>query len=177
MCLYPKNDEQEADMSNTETPKIEHVCFTGHRNLDAAHATLIPSVLEQILRTLIRHGATNFYAGGALGFDTVAAIAVLRLKKEFPHIKLALILPCKTQTKMWGENDRAVYNAILECADSIEYVHENYTSYCMHDRNRRLVDCADLCVAYCEHNGGGTAYTMAYALKQNKEVINISDLI
>jgi uncharacterized phage-like protein YoqJ len=62
---------------------------------------------------LIRHGATHFYAGGALGFDTIAALTVLRLKKLYPQIKLCLILPCKNQTKMWSESDRAIYEGIL----------------------------------------------------------------
>ncbi len=163
--------------NNIDTQKIEHVCFTGHRNIDSEHAQHIPAILDQILRTLIRHGATCFYAGGALGFDTVAAIAVLRLKREFPHLKLNLILPCKDQTRNWNENDRAIYDAILERADSVEYACSHYTSYCMHERNRRLVDSAQLCVAYCAHNGGGSAYTMGYALKNEKEVINLADLI
>lgn len=159
------------------TKQIKHVCFTGHRSIDAAHSPLIPTLLDQILRTLIRHGATHFYAGGALGFDTVAAIAVIKLKKEFPHIKLDLILPCKNQTKMWSESDRAVYDAILTQADSVEYVRELYTSYCMHERNRKLVDSAEICVAYCAHSGGGSAYTVSYALKSEKEVINVADLL
>ena len=163
--------------NNIDNQIIEHVCFTGHRSIEPAHARLIPGILDQILRTLIRHGATFFYAGGALGFDTVAAIAVLRLKKEFPHIKLNLILPCKDQARNWNETNRAIYEAILEQADSVEYASSHYTSYCMHDRNRRLVDSAQLCIAYCEHSGGGSAYTMGYALKNEKEVINLADLI
>lgn len=161
----------------TNSQKIERVCFTGHRSIDPARAYLIPPLLDQILRTLIRLGATQFYTGGALGFDTIAAIAVLKLKTEFPHIKLNLILPCKNQTKMWEEKDREIYNAILESADSVEYICEHYTSYCMHERNRRLVDSAEICIAYCEHSGGGSAYTMSYALKKEKEVINVADLI
>ena len=157
--------------------KIEHVCFTGHRSIDPPRASLILPLLDQILRSLIRLGATQFYAGGALGFDTIAAIAVLKLKKDFPDVRLNLILPCKNQTKMWNDKDRAIYDSILQAADSVEFVCENYTSYCMHERNRRLVDSSQICIAYCEHSGGGSAYTMSYALKKEKEVLNIADLI
>ena len=163
--------------NNSDTKIIERVCFTGHRNIDSAHAQLIPTLLDQILRTLILNGASDFYAGGALGFDTVSAISILRLKKEFPHIKLNLILPCKEQSQKWNESDRAIYDAILERSDSVEYACSHYTSYCMHERNRRLVDSAQLCVAFCEHSGGGSAYTMGYALKNEKEVINLADFL
>ena len=154
-----------------------HVCFTGHRSLEPEKANAIFGTLEQLLHALINHGATHFYAGGALGFDTIAALTVLRLKQTYPHIKLCLVLPCKNQTKMWNNSDRAIYESILANADSVEYVSESYTAHCMHDRNRRLVDISDICIAYCEHSGGGTAYTMAYALKSEKELVNIADLI
>ena len=157
--------------------KTTRVCFTGHRSIEPEKATVIFRALEQLLHTLIRHGATHFYAGGVLGFDTIAALTVLRLKKLYPQIQLCLILPCKNQTKMWSESDRAIYEGILTNADSVEYVSDTYTSHCMHDRNRRLVDSADICIAFCEHNGGGTAYTMAYALKNDKELVNIADLL
>ena len=162
-------------MPNENT--ITRVCFTGHRSIEPERASAIFVSLEQLLKSLIHHGATRFYAGGALGFDTIAALTVLHLKKIHPQIKLCLILPCKSQTKMWSTSDRKIYDRILENADTVEYVGETYTSHCMHDRNRRLVDSADICIAFCEHNGGGTAYTMAYALKNDKELVNIADFI
>ena len=164
-------------MLQTEQSKIaKHVCFTGHRSIDPNIAPKLTQVLERVLTMLIENGATHFYAGGALGFDTIAALAVIKLRKKYPQVKLCLILPCKTQAKMWSDLDKYIYNEILTSADSVEYVHESYTSTCMHERNRRLVDSAQLCIAYCEHNGGGTAYTVAYALKKQQELINIADL-
>ncbi len=160
-----------------ESGKVENVCFTGHRELQCCRTDEIKLMLKQTVRILISHGAHRFSAGGALGFDTVAALCVLECKKEFPHISLELILPCKNQTKNWSESDKALYNKILSLADHVEYIHESYTSTCMHDRNRRLVDKSDICVAYLEHSGGGTAYTVAYALKHDKEVINVAELI
>ena len=162
-------------MPNSYTPT--RGCFTGHRSIDTARSPSISCTLNGVVQSLINHGATDFYTGGALGFDTLAALTVLRLRHICPNIRLHLILPCKTQTKMWSERDKFVYEQILLSADSVEYVQESYTSGCMHERNRRLVDNAELCVAYCEHSGGGTAYTVAYALKNEKELINIADLI
>ena len=157
--------------------QLSRVCFTGHRSIDTALSPAISCTLSGVLQSLIDHGATDFYAGGALGFDTIAALTVLKLRRICPDIKLHLILPCKTQTKMWSERDKFVYEQILSAADSVEYVQVSYTSGCMHERNRRLVDISDICIAFCEHSGGGTAYTVAYALKNEKELINIADLI
>ena len=152
-------------------------CFTGHREIANNTAYLIPSVLKDVLRKLISRGATRFLTGGAMGFDTIAALCVLELKEEFPQVKLELILPCRDQTRLWNEQNRSIYNMILERADRAEYLHDKYSSSCMHDRNRRLVDLSDVCVSFCIHSGGGSAYTMAYALSLEREVINIADII
>ena len=153
------------------------LCFTGHREIENNSPETIAHVLNQTVRILISHGARRFLTGGALGFDTMAALCVLEQKKEFPDITLELILPCKNQAKRWNDFDRSLYDSILGRADRVIYLHELYNSTCMHDRNRRLVDEGDICVAFLEHSGGGTAYTVAYALKQGKEVINIAELM
>ena len=62
-----------------------------------------------------------FGAGGALGFDTLAAQCVLSLKNQYTHIKLILVLPCITQTKGWSENDIAIYEEIKSQADKVVY--------------------------------------------------------
>ena len=60
-----------------------------------------------------------FGAGGALGFDTLAAQCVLSLRKRYSHIKLILVLPCTTQTKGWSKDDIAVYEEIKSQADKV----------------------------------------------------------
>ena len=156
---------------------IEAVCFTGHRSIERNAALLIPQTLKALLEELIQRGACRFRVGGAIGFDTVAALCVLELQEKHPGISLDLVLPCRDQTKLWNEQNRAVYEYILSAASSVEYVSEHFTSWCMHERNRRLVDESQVCIAYLSHSGGGTAYTFAYALEQGLEVINLYDSI
>ncbi len=158
--------------------KIQAVCFTGHREIEKSVAINLPHHIKQAIRETIARGATRFLAGGAVGFDTIAAICVLELRDtEFPHISLELILPCRSQSAKWNEINKMVYCSILDRADRVEYLHESYTSSCMHDRNRRLVDLCDVVFAFCTHSGGGTAYTMGYALKQGREVVNVAEFI
>ena len=155
--------------------RITSVCFTGHRDIEPSEAKNVPALLKSIIKESISRGATRFLAGGAVGFDTIAALCVLELKREFPDITLELILPCTNQAQKWSERNRMVYEMIIERADRVEYLHQTYTPNCMHDRNRRLVDEADLVIAYLSHSGGGTAYTVAYALQNDKELINVYD--
>ena len=96
-----------------------------------------------------------FGAGGALGFDTLAAQCVLSLRKRYSHIKLILVLPCTTQTKGWSKDDIAVYEEIKSQADKVVYT--------SHD-----------CRAYLTQEKGGTAYTVNYARQNNVQVINLA---
>ena len=159
--------------------RIESVCFTGHRMLSRDEREKLSRLLETMLKNLIvNYGTHTFVAGGALGFDTLAAECVLRLKREYPKIRLELILPCPDQAKRWRSDEKALYREILERADSHTYVSPYYYDGCMHERNRRMVDSAKLCMAYCRRGAsGGTAYTVDYAQIKDVMVVNLADLI
>ena len=151
-------------------------CFTGHRKIEKRHSLFLVSSLKRVLRRKYEQGFRIFRAGGALGFDTVAALSVLELRRELPEIKLHLILPCKDQDAKWGEYDRRVYRSILAAADSVTYAEEYYIVGCMHKRNRMLVDGSQCCIAYYNGNRSeksGTEYTFRYAQGKNVEIINV----
>ncbi len=165
-------------MSDKKTQiKTKTACFTGHRSIGGENIAQISKVLHILVRNAVNCGFEHFLCGGALGFDTMAALCVLEHKRNFPNITLDLILPCKNQTKLWNEHDRALYDLILSQADRVEFIREAYTSTCMHERNRALIDKSDVCIAYLAHKGGGTAYTVSYAESKNISVINIADII
>ncbi len=152
-------------------------CFTGHRHIHANDIVRIPELLDGVLENLIRDGVRIFRAGGAVGFDTVCALKVLEKKNKYPDVTLELCLPCKDQTQTWSERDAHIYNYILEHADRVRYAREKYTPGCMHERNRMLVDGSDHCIAFCSSSHGGTAYTCAYALSKQVELINLYDMM
>lgn len=114
---------------------------------------------------------------GALGFDTLAAQFVLSLKKQYPHIKLILVLPCITQTKVWSKNDIAIYDEIKSHADKVVYTSHDYFRGCMFKKNRHLVDCSSVCIAYLTQEKGGTAYTVNYVKEHGSTVLNITNII
>ena len=154
------------------------VCFTGHRTIPASDLAQLKRVLKEALRKEIACGARVFRAGGALGFDTVAALAVLDLKQEYPSIRLHLILPCPTQAEEWSPADKECYEKILAAADDARYVSPFYFNGLLQMRNRALVEGADACIAYLrESNGGGAGYTSALAIKSGLDYVNLADLI
>ena len=150
------------------------VCFTGHRKIPPEQMDTLARRLKAELTKLIKDGYIYFGAGGALGFDTLAAQTVLELKRNYPHIKLILVLPCVSQTRGWSAVDAEIYENIKREADKVVYTSQEYTRGCMHKRNRHLVDNSNVCVCYLTENTGGTVYTVDYARKNGLSIVNIS---
>lgn len=154
----------------------EHVCcFTGHRRIPQNELKGIEERLEATITKLYSRGVVYYGAGGALGFDTLAAETVMRLRDGIlPNLRLILVLPCLNQTKGWKAEDVARYEEIKRRANKVKYVSQEYTSECMYKRNRHLVDGSSVCVCYQMQNTDGTAYTVQYAKSQGLRVINIA---
>lgn len=154
--------------------RMQTCCFTGHRQLPSEEQAEIANKLERVIAVLYQKGIRYYGAGGALGFDALAAQTVLNLRESYPGMKLILVLPCLTQTRGWRSEDVAEYERIKELADKIVYTSQQYTRNCMHKRNRHLVDHSGVCICYLTKNSGGTAYTVKYARKQGLNVFNIA---
>lgn len=151
-------------------------CFTGHRFLPAEETAGLRERLRQEIRTLSRQGVDTFLAGGALGFDTIAAQEVLSLREAMlPEIHLVLVLPCLGQESRWDAASIQLYHEMMKQADEVIYTGDVYTEGCMHLRNRYLVDHSSRCLCYLTKSGGsGTAYTVRYAQRQGVKVVNLA---
>ena len=145
--------------------------LTGHRNIARRILPALSAELDRTTRALTAEGVRYFETGGARGFDTLAAETVLQLRREFPHIRLILVLPCQNQTRGWKPDDVLRYEAVMEQADRVIYTGDEYTTECMRRRNRCLVDHSGVCGACCTRSFGGTAYTVDYAQRQGVRVI------
>ena len=155
--------------------KEKTCCFTGHRDIPSGEYQKIFAKTEETIESLIKKGYLYFGAGGALGFDTIAAFAVLKLKEHYPDIRLILVLPCLSQTRGWSQEDIEIYEDIKQKADKVVYTSQDYTRGCMHKRNRHLVDNSSMCISYLTDDKGGTFYTVNYARSKGLTVINIAD--
>ena len=172
--LHPWNPKGGEEMAESEALIC---CFTGHRTIGEAHMRRLPDVLDRVLEGLIGRNMTVFRAGGAIGFDTLAALKVLEKKEKYPAVRLELILPCRDQTNGWKESNRRAYEYILARADEVICLHERYVTGCMQERNRKLVQGSHCCVGYCTTETGGSAYTLRYAKGKGLRVINLAALL
>ena len=156
--------------------KEQTLFFTGHRDVYRAEGSEAFGILCATLLPFIEKGYKFFISGGALGFDTMAAEAVIRLRSEFPEIKLILMLPCKSQSASWSAWQIKKHKEILRAADEIIYTSEEYSRECMFVRDRAMADASSICIAYCSKTRGGTAYTVSYALKNGIAVTNLANV-
>ena len=148
-------------------------CFTGHRIIK-----ITPELVQRLKDTiieLITQGVTDFYDGGAIGFDMLCAETVIELKAEYPDIKLHLLLPCtpEEQVKRWNKAQIAKYKEILQAADSVTVLSGHYTRDCMKQRNERLVELADCCICYYNNPRSGTGQTVRMAREKGIDVLNL----
>ncbi|MBR2589802.1 MAG: DUF1273 family protein [Clostridia bacterium] len=154
--------------------KCHTCCFTGHRLIPKNEIPLIHERLKHTIIDLIKKGVIYYGSGGALGFDTLAAQTVLELKKEYPQIKLILVLPCVSQSAKWSNSDVLTYEQIKSKADKIVFTSQEYYDGCMLKRNRHLVDNSSYCICYLKHKRGGTFYTHNYAKQNNLQIFNVA---
>ncbi len=153
-------------------------CFSGHRDLCQSEMTALQPRLTDEIRRLAAKGVTRFIAGGAVGFDMLAAVCVLNLKSmELPHLHLTLALPCVHHYKNWSRADKELLLHLLERSDEVVFVSNEYQPGCMQKRNRYMVDNSAHLVCYCMRKNGGTAYTVRYAEKNRLTICNIAENI
>ena len=156
--------------------ETQSCCFTGHRNIDVNDLNIV-GIGNFLVELVTKCSVTDFYAGGALGWDMLCEKIVLKIREIHPHIKLHLVLPCppEIQTAEWNSRQKEEYYKILEAADDFEIVSEFYDKNCMKKRNARLVELADVCVCYYINSRSGTGQTVRMAKRKGLTVVNIAD--
>lgn len=151
-------------------------CFTGHRMLSREERIALGPLLEEEILRLLDRGVETFLAGGALGFDTLAAQSVMKLRGARPTLRLVLALPCLDQDRLWKPGEIALYRVMMKQADEVIYTGDLYSPEAMRVRNRYMVDKSSTCLCYLrDTKRGGTAYTVGYARREGKEVLNLAD--
>lgn len=145
---------------------MKRACVTGHRAMSA-----FPAGLRETLRSVVLDGYTEFLVGMALGFDQYCYEELLRMKGEFPQIRLVACIPCGDQAARFTRAQKARYDRLCAAADERIVLYPSYVEGCMQERNRYMVDHSDLVVAYLRYAGGGTYYTVKYAVERGKEIL------
>lgn len=156
---------------------MEACCFTGHRRLPMGEAGVRLRIrLEQAVRDAYHAGCRSFLAGGALGFDMLAAAVVCHLRDTaYPDMSLHLLLPCRGQEVRWSQRDRERYERMLSLADDYTYLADAYDDGVMSARNRALIESATRCIAYMTNPASGTGGTLSMARARGISVRNLAD--
>lgn len=154
-------------------------CFTGHRpdKLPWGTQEEHPRCLEtkerlfQAIERAYEAGCRHFISGMAQGADLYFAEAVLCFRQIHPDVTLEAARPCETQANGWPEQEQRRYQFILDQCDYETLVQHHYDRGCMNRRNRYMVDRSRRLIAlYDGVPKGGTAQTLAYALRRGLEL-------
>ena len=157
-------------------------CFTGHRpdklpwreDESDPRCVRLKRAVAQAVEDAYVDGSRHFITGMARGIDLYCAEAVLALREAEEDITLECARPCETQADSWPAAEQARYQSILACCDFETLVQHSYDRFCMMRRNRYMVDRSSRLIAV--YNGvpkGGTAQTLAYALKKGLDTVII----
>lgn len=141
--------------------------LTGHRILPGDFDR---AALSERLELLIRGGCDGFLCGMAPGFDLLALEILVEIKKE-RRIYLEACIPYPGQERRYSLKDRERYEKLLGACDQKTVLFDGYRDGCFLARDRYMVDCADVVLAYLAKKSGGTAYTVNYASKKGVAVI------
>lgn len=136
------------------------VALTGHRALPADFDR---NALYDHLQALIEEGYDTFCCGMARGFDLTALACLVDLKERY-HVRIEACIPYRGQDKGLPFEAREAYRHLIQWCDVKTYLAEHYYQGCMLVRNRYMVSKSDLVFAYLTQRGGGTSFTVDYAI-------------
>lgn len=154
--------------------KSQSVAFTGHRSIYGSKRQELRMSVENTIIDLYESGYRNFINGMAMGFDLLAASAVIALRRRFSDIKLIAVVPYRNQSEKFSEYDQKRYQYVLQNADEVIVLREKYCNGCMLRRNDYMLAHASGLIAYYDGKPkGGTFYTILKASESSMPIINL----
>lgn len=162
----------------------ESCCFTGHRpekmpwSYDESdpRCLALKRRITDAVETAYEEGFRHFLCGMALGCDLYFCESVLALRDHCPDVTLEAAIPCPTQANAWPPSQRERYERLVSACDVETVVSTRYTRFCMHRRDRYMVDRSALLIAAFDGTSGGTRYTVNYAMKQGLAIVDLAIL-
>ena len=148
--------------------------FTGHRpeklpwgnNEEDERCLHFKEQLHSAIQTAYDAGYRNFLCGMARGADLIFCEEALALRERQPDVRVAAIIPFPAQAEHWPLPDRERYDALLSRCDLESVISHHYSRGCLQRRNRYLVDHSSHLIAAYNGQGGGTKYTITYAIER-----------
>ena len=150
-------------------------CFTGLRpqKLTRPIDDIKVDLENEILRA-VADGYTTFITGMAYGTDIWAGNIVVRLKDRFPDLKLIAAIPFPDFSGGWSEEWKEKYKRLIEKADMVKIIANDYSPAVYQRRNEWMVDHSSKVIAVYDGKVGGTRNTINYARKENVNIVTLA---
>ena len=144
-------------------------CVTGHRDLPQNQINYVKAALLHEIEKAVADGFTCFMSGFAEGVDQYFVEMVIEKQKDDPSLELIAVIPYQKRLDSLRAKGRT-YEMLEACCDVV-VIREEYQPSVYSHRNRYMVDrSARLLAVYDGEPKGGTAQTLAYALRKGLHV-------
>lgn len=162
-------------------------CFIGHRKI-STKLELTNKLSETIELLITKRNIDTFLFGCNSEFDDLCYEIVSEIKEKYPNIKRIYV------RAKYPYIDELYNNYLLEQFEDTYYpqsvINSGKASYVK--RNQEMIDKSDICIFYYDENyelpqrkvsqnyvtsykpNSGTKIAYSYAMKKNKEVINLT---
>ena len=158
---------------------VKTCCFTGPRpknypwGRDKECEAKIEEKLKIAVQEAVERGYRHFISGMSAGIDLLAAKIVLQLRGDMPKMEITLeaAIPFLFQSKRWKEETKREYEIILSQCDKVHYIADAFSLEAYKKRDKYMVDKSSLLIAVEGKPNGGTARTVAYARRLNREIV------
>jgi uncharacterized phage-like protein YoqJ len=130
---------------------------------------IIKKAIKKQIMALLDEELEWIIVSGQWGVEIWAAEAVLELKKEFKHLRLAVITPFLEQEEKWNEEKKKIYHHIITHADYVNSVSKSKYdgAWQFKEKNKFLLRNSDgMILIYDEENEGSPKYIKAEAEQQ-----------
>lgn len=136
------------------------VCtFFGHRQI---HENIEPSLKAALTELIENENVCEFYVGCEGQFDRTAKSVLSALKKEYPHIKITVVLAYLN--KQYEDLTDSLFPEGLETVP---------LRFAIPKRNEWMINHSDIVITYVRWCYGGAFTASEYAKRKGKTVINL----
>ena len=143
------------------------VTFFGHKDarLSGENKNKLTDVLRSVLLDVPN---AVFYLGDYGNFDSCCNFALKELQKDFPLLRRVFVTPYLEPDRYRLKTAAARYDEVL-----YPFACRVPPRFAISRRNLWMADRADLIIACIDHDWGGAAKAVRYAVRKNKPCINL----
>ena len=149
--------------------EIIRCAFAGNRFIPNPDKTK-EDIWQTAINLIENHGVTVFWVGNYGTFDRIAAHTIYLLKKQYPHIRLEMVIPYLTQSLLQDDLTRGYVDEIFVA----DIPPKTPRRFMLSKANQYMVANCQYLIAYVVNpNIGGAAQTMDFARRKKKMIMNL----